>query len=47
MKRLSISVECPRCGHEYEPSTASIRAGTWRRCPVCDPTPRGERKEHA
>lgn len=35
---MTIAVECPRCGHPYQPGKAAIIAGVWRRaCPVCYP----------
>ncbi len=45
---MSMVIECPRCGHEYEATEAQIRAGAWRACPVCAkqeqpvPTPGGQ-----
>jgi len=35
---MVIIATCRVCGLEFEPDTASIRAGTWRdRCPHCQP----------
>ena len=35
---MSVIATCRRCGHEFEPDGASIRAGTWRDgCPHCRP----------
>ena len=32
----TLIVECPRCGHAYQPTRAAIIAGVWRTaCPVC------------
>ena len=36
----TMIVECPRCGHTYQPSRDAIIAGVWRRaCPICYPIP--------
>lgn len=33
----TVVTQCRRCGVEFEPSTAAIRAGSWRVCPTCAP----------
>ncbi len=36
----TMIVECPRCGHTYQPSREAIIAGVWRKaCPICYPVP--------
>ena len=38
MTTSTFTVECPKCGYQYEPSRAQIVAGTWRKaCPICYP----------
>ncbi len=32
-----IVTQCRRCGVQFEPSAAAIRAGTWSICPNCAP----------
>lgn len=34
---MRIVVTCAKCGHEYEATRQQVLAGTWRRCPVCQP----------
>ncbi len=35
---MGVIATCRTCVREFEPDTASIRAGTWRdRCPHCRP----------
>jgi predicted nucleic acid-binding Zn ribbon protein len=33
---------CTNCGQEYELSHETIRAGSWRLCPACQPQPHDE-----
>jgi hypothetical protein len=35
-------VACRQCGQEFTPSSASIKAGSWKVCPSCSPKPVGE-----
>jgi len=33
-----MTVECAKCGREYQPTKDAIIAGIWRKaCPVCYP----------
>jgi hypothetical protein len=33
---MTMTVECPRCGHSRALDSAAIRRGTWRSpCPLC------------
>jgi hypothetical protein len=37
-----ITTTCRRCSAEFAPSHESIRAGSWRVCPTCQPQPSDE-----
>jgi hypothetical protein len=41
---MTISTRCNRCGREFEPTTESVRAGTWRTCPACKPAADADEK---
>lgn len=33
----TVITRCHQCGAEFEPTSASIRAGSWRECDACAP----------
>lgn len=36
--RSLIVVTCPRCEYTYDVTQQDVIRGTWRRCPVCQPS---------